>query len=170
MISGKKASRLYYYFAPYTSTIMKALIVSLSVLIAAVTVSCNGSSATPKAGDNSESHMSDSANYTTSKWADSVQNFGSVVKGKQVQILFHVTNTGNKPLFLASVRPGCGCTVADFTKSAIAPGASGQVAAKFDSNHGRAGTIHKTIDVTSNTSPVHTTLVFDGLVTDSTTH
>lgn len=95
---------------------------------------------------------------------DSVQNFGTVERGKQVKILFHVKNTGNKPLLIADARPSCGCTIADFTKSAIAPGKDGEVNASFDSNHGMPGQVRKTITITTNTSPVHNMLIFMGNV------
>lgn len=108
--------------------------------------------------------MKDSANYTTVSFPDSVQNFGTVEKGKQVKILFHVTNTGAEPLLIADARPSCGCTIADFTRSAIAPGKSGEINASFDSNHGMPGQVRKTITITTNTLPAHSMLIFMGEV------
>ncbi len=121
------------------------------------------SGVTPSAADLAASQQ-DSAHYTTASWSDSLQNLGTIIRGKKVQIVFHVTNTGKNPMIITSARPSCGCTVADFTKNAIAPGAAGKVTASFDSNHGMPGPIHKTIAVASNTNPVHTTLVFEGIV------
>src|SRR5947209_19267704 len=60
---------------------------------------CNNSSANNTANDPgaeataATKHLEDSANYTTAVWTDSLQNFGTVVKGKQVKIVFHVKNT-----------------------------------------------------------------------------
>src|SRR6476620_4237396 len=114
---------------------------------------CNSGSASnnnPKVVmDEATKHLEDSANYTTAVWTDSLQNFGTVDKGKQVKIVFHVKNTGNHPLFITSASPSCGCTVADYTKSAIPSGETGEVTASFDSNHGAAGKIHKSIAVVS---------------------
>ena len=108
--------------------------------------------------------IKDSANYTSVLFPDSVQNFGMVEKGKQVKIVFHVKNVGAKPLLIADARPSCGCTIADFTKSAIAPGKEGEITGTFDSNHGMPGQIRKTITVTTNTSPTHNMLIFMGEV------
>lgn len=113
-------------------------------------------------------HQLDSANYTEIQWTDSVQNFGKVDRGQKVELIFHFKNTGNKPLFIAEVRPSCGCTVADYTKGAVAPGQIGKVTGEFDSDHGFPGNVRKTISVTSNTknSP-HSVLVFTGEVIDN---
>src|SRR3954453_7394240 len=130
---------------------------------------CNNSSANNKAVEINEAtkHLEDSANYTTALWTDSLQNFGTVEKGKQVKIIFHVKNTGSHPLFITSASPSCGCPVADFTRSAIPVGGTGEVNASFDSNHGAAGEIHKTIYVVSNTNPSRTQLVFEGKVEEA---
>ncbi len=148
----------------------------LSIFLAAMVImmmtisSCQSNGMDNTRSSDSANMMKDSANYTTVSFPDSMQNFGTVVKGKQVKIVFHVMNTGTKPLLIAEARPSCGCTVADFTKSAIAPGKQGNVTASFDSNHGMPGQIRKTITVTTNTSPVHNMLIFTGEVTaaDST--
>lgn len=108
--------------------------------------------------------MKDAKNFTTASFPDSVQNFGTVEQGKLVKLVFHVLNTGNQPLLIAGAKPSCGCTVADFTKSAIAPGKEGEIVGTFDSNHGLPGDIHKSITVTTNTSKANTTLVFTGTV------
>ncbi|HRI21246.1 MAG TPA: DUF1573 domain-containing protein [Panacibacter sp.] len=107
---------------------------------------------------------SDSANFTSVQWMDSLINFGTVTKGEKVHIVYKCKNTGTKPLFIYYVRPGCGCTVADYTKAAIPPGGMGEVNAEFDSNHGTAGEIRKTITVQTNTTNPSPHLVFTGTV------
>jgi len=107
----------------------------------------------------------DSANFTTVKWIDSAINFGTVTKGEKVHIKYTCMNTGKKPLFIYYVRPGCGCTVADYTKAAIPPGGKGEVNADFDSNHGSAGQVRKTITVQTNTFNPSPHLMFYGTVT-----
>ncbi len=145
---------------------MKRLIILSSIIafsiISASSCQSNGASGTRNA--DSAKIMADEANYTTASFVDSVQDFGKVPQGEQVKILFHVKNTGTKPLLIAEAKPSCGCTVADFTKSAIAPGKEGEITGTFDSNHGMPGEIHKTITVVTNTSPVHNRLVFTGTV------
>lgn len=95
--------------------------------------------------------MKDSANFTTIKWQDSGIDFGTKKMGEVVSIIFNCTNTGNKPLYLFDVRPGCGCTLVNYTKQAIAPGDQGKIEAKFDTNKSHPGTINKTVYVRSNT-------------------
>ena len=140
------------------------IVISAVVFIGAIATSCQNSSANNAGNSDSLNMMSDAANYTTAAFTDSIQDFGKVPRGEQVKILFHIKNTGTKPLLIASVRPSCGCTVADFTKSPIAPGREGEVNGTFDSNHGVPGQIRKTITVTTNTSPKNNMLIFTGEV------
>jgi len=106
----------------------------------------------------------DSSNYTEILWKDSVQSFGTVNEGDSVKLTYTFENTGNRPLFLSTVRPGCGCTVAEFTEDAVLPGHTGFVKAIFNT-HGHPGSIFKSIGVTSNTKnkTMHI-LIFKGQV------
>lgn len=102
-------------------------------------------------------------NFTTMSWTDTVKNIGSLHFGETTQIKFHFKNTGSKPLTIISAVPACGCTVADYPKEPIEPGAEGDIIAAFDSNKGHEGTFKKSITVTTNTLPnVSTILVFEG--------
>ena len=87
---------------------------------------------------------------TTIQWIDSVKNYGKINEGQKLAIAFRFRNSGAKPLVITSVIPGCGCTVADYPKEPIAPGAEGEITGSFDS-HGREGLQHKEITVTANT-------------------
>ena len=107
----------------------------------------------------------DSSNFTKVQWLDSVVNFGTMQMGETKTVTFRMKNIGNKPLFLTNVKAGCGCTVADFTKGAIAPGAEGIVTGEFDSNKSQTGEVHKSIYVTTNTpNGMNQTLVFTGKI------
>ena len=109
----------------------------------------------------------DTANYTTIEWEDTVRNFGIIREGDKVFIKFSFKNTGSKALFLTTVQPSCGCTVADFSRNAVLPGKGGEVIANFNSKD-HPGYIHKTIMVTTNTSNrVNHLLSFIGQVKDS---
>ncbi len=101
--------------------------------------------------------------YTTISFKDTLINFGAINMGEESKIVFEFTNTGNHPLFLTEVKPGCGCTVAEYTKGAIAPGAKGSIIAAFDSKKAHPGSVTKNIYVTANTSNglLHT-LTFSG--------
>jgi hypothetical protein len=103
------------------------------------------------AGTTADNKMTeDSASFTTLQWLDSVQqNLGSINKGAVVEISWKFKNTGDKPLIIQDVRPGCGCTVAEKPTEPIAPGAEGVIRAKYDSENG-SGTIHKEMTVLAN--------------------
>jgi len=135
----------------------------LAGFVIATIISCKSKS--EKDFDNAAKIVKDSANFTTVQWIDSIVNFGSINKGEKIDIRFRCKNTGTKPLILANVRPGCGCTVADYTKEPILPGAEGLITASFDSNKtGATGEVDKTIIVSSNTpvNPVY--LHFKGTI------
>ncbi|SJZ90993.1 DUF1573 domain-containing protein [Sediminibacterium ginsengisoli] len=110
--------------------------------------------------------VTDTANFTQAEWLDSLVNFGSITMGEKINIVFRVKNTGTKPLLLSNVTPSCGCTVADYSKEAIAPGAVGMVQAAFDSNRSHPGDVRKTITVTTNTfnGAAGRTLIFTGFI------
>jgi hypothetical protein len=63
--------------------------------------------------------------------AEPVIEAGSIAKGEKIVKEFVIRNEGTVALEISEVRPACGCTVADFTKS-IAPGASGKVTVTID--------------------------------------
>lgn len=93
----------------------------------------------------------DTTRFTTIKWIDSVENIGTIEAGKKTEIKFHFKNTGGKPLYIISAEPGCGCTVTDYPKEAIAPGAEGLITAEYDVHKGTSGEFRKNIHVTTNT-------------------
>lgn len=112
--------------------------------------------------------LNDSANFTSIKWVDSTfQDLGKVTEGQLVNITWHLKNSGNKPLVIADVRPGCGCTVADKPTEPIAPGGEGVIKAKFDSKNQSVGDHRKNITVTANTKENTYLLSFNVNVTAS---
>ncbi len=145
---------------------MKKALLYISI-IAAFALGCQDNP-TPvqQTGKLDQTHQFDTANFTTIQWLDSTKNFDTVTQGEKVKIVFRFLNTGNKPLFLSEVRPGCGCTLADFTKGAILPGKQGEVTAEYDSNHGFANQpVRKSVFVTCNAkNKLHSNLIFTGYV------
>lgn len=102
----------------------------------------------------------DTANYTSIKWIDSVKNIGVVAAGKKAMIKFRFVNTGDKPLFIIFVQPGCGCTVADYPKEAIEPGKEGIIKADYDVHKDATGDFRKNITVTTNTKGLKNHIIF----------
>lgn len=96
--------------------------------------------------------MNDSANYTSIQWIDSTfQDLGKVNEGQVVDISWRLKNIGTKPLVIANVAPGCGCTVAEKPTQPIAPGEESVIRAKFDSKNQSEGEHRKNITVMANT-------------------
>src|SRR4051812_13816053 len=85
----------------------------------------------------------DTAAYTSIHWIDSVKNIGTIEAGKKKEIIFRFKNTGAKPLIIISAQPGCGCTVADYPKEPIAPGADGVITAGYQAPGGTGGEFRK---------------------------
>jgi hypothetical protein len=76
--------------------------------------------------------------------------FGNVKEeGGKVTGKFEFTNTGDKDLILTTVKPGCGCTATDYTKTPIAPGQKGTITASYDP-YNRPGPFYKNIKVSTN--------------------
>lgn len=59
-------------------------------------------------------------------------NQGNLKQNEPKEVRFIVTNISNEPLIIEQASPTCGCTVGDYTKSPIAPGATGYISAKFN--------------------------------------
>ena len=80
-------------------------------------------------------------------------DYGEIAKGSDGVRVFEFTNTGNEPLIVSDVKSSCGCTVPEKPKDPIAPGKTGQIKVKYDTN--RVGPIRKTVTVYSNaTEPI----------------
>lgn len=108
----------------------------------------------------------DSSNFTTIQCMDTSFVFDSIKQGDKKSFTYKCLNTGNKPLVLIEVRPGCGCTIADYSKEAILPNKEGWVKANFDSKK-FCGEVHKSVLVITNTSNDKERLLqFSGVITD----
>lgn len=83
-------------------------------------------------------------------WNQTSFDFGSIAVGAPVSHEFEFTNTGSEPLIITGVQASCGCTVANYTQDAIAPGGKGYVKATY--NAAKAGVFSKTVTVQSNAS------------------
>jgi len=76
-------------------------------------------------------------------------DFGTLEQGTNVEHLFTFTNTGDAPLVISDAKGSCGCTVPNFTKEPIAPGAKGEMLVKFNGSGQNQRTI--SVTVTANT-------------------
>jgi hypothetical protein len=82
------------------------------------------------------------------KFNEEKHDFGKIPQGTPVTTIFEFTNVGKEPLILTEVRPTCGCTIADYTKTPVKSGEKGII--KITYNAAVAAPFNKTIVVTSN--------------------
>ena len=80
-------------------------------------------------------------------------NFGEVWYGSEVTHVFKVHNEGDAPLELISVRPSCGCTVAEFDKTIPAHG-TGEIKATLSSSGNSNNRLRHRVVLPVPTSPV----------------
>jgi len=92
-----------------------------------------------------------------------VHDYGTIEKASDGTSIFTFTNKGQKPLVLSNVRASCGCTVPEWPKQPVAPGESGEIKVKYNTNI--AGNFNKTITVSSNAVNSTVTLRVRGNVT-----
>ncbi len=55
---------------------------------------------------------------------ETAHNFGKIPQGRPTTYNFEITNIGKEPLRLENVQASCGCTTPEWTRDAIAPGAT----------------------------------------------
>jgi hypothetical protein len=82
------------------------------------------------------------------KFNEEKHDFGKIPQGTPVTTIFEFTNIGKEPLILTDVKPTCGCTIADYTKTPVKSGEKGII--KITYNAAVVSPFNKTIVVTSN--------------------
>ena len=91
-----------------------------------------------------------------------VHEFGVVLWKHPATATFTIKNDGDKPLVISNATTSCGCTVADWTKTPIAPGATGTVSSTFDAK--ALGHFYKDIGVYCNAADRPIYLMIQGEV------
>ena len=101
------------------------------------------------------------------KFEKTVFDFGTFSMDNPVQkCTFRFTNVGDAKLVINTVHASCGCTVADYPKDFIAPGASGEITVTYDGNGKMPGPFKKSIQVFSNCKEDMARLFIKGEMTD----
>jgi hypothetical protein len=103
---------------------------------------------------------------TEVKFTESEFNFGDIPNNDTFVHMFEFTNVGKHEFIIARAVGSCGCTVPEYPKDPIAPGASGKVRVRFDS-HGKHGNFTKTVTLTCNTANRQEVLYIKGNVIDA---
>jgi hypothetical protein len=94
---------------------------------------------------------------TIMSFSQSSHDFGAMTEGEVKEYSFGFKNTGNEPLHIEHAKGSCGCTVPQWPKDPIAPGATGQIVVKFNSAN-KVGKNSKKVTIVANTEPISTVL------------
>ena len=84
-------------------------------------------------------------------------DYGEIEQGGDGKTEFVFTNTGTEPLIISKAKGSCGCTVPEWPKEPIAPGAKASIKVKYDTK--RVGPISKSVTITSNSVDQSTALL-----------
>ena len=103
------------------------------------------------------------------KWDQEMHDFGDIPKGIPATYEFTFTNNTKETIIITSVKPACGCTAANYTKTPIKPGEKGMVAATFNAASGGQFQKSVTITTTENGAEAVKTLSFKGKVLEPAT-
>jgi hypothetical protein len=106
---------------------------------------------------------------TTMEIEDPVRHYYPILQGLKQNIIVKVTNTGKEPLKIHKVLPSCGCTIAKFSTSAIAPGNEAFIEMEYDSNK-NIGYVGIYTTIIANTEKHHHTMFFDLNVVPESLH
>jgi hypothetical protein len=113
---------------------MKKLVLSLALMFVAVLTANTVSAQIEKGAKiefNKETH-----------------DYGNIKYDGEPYCTFEFKNTGDEPLIISNAKGSCGCTVPEWPKEPIAPGAKGEIIVKYDTK--RTGAINKSVTIISN--------------------
>lgn len=116
-----------------------------------------GDPAAAAAADAAAAAANDKLPKTSVKFNEMEHDFGKIKAGDKVKYAFKFKNSGKEPLIINSAKGSCGCTVPNYPKEPIAPGAEGVIDVEFNSA-GKSGAQTKTVTINSNTDPNPTRL------------
>lgn len=144
---------------------MKKSFLIVAILSAFVFTSCKENAA-DKVNEENVAAAADrdakNTEYPVMAFEESVFDFGTIEQGTPQEHIFKFTNTGNAPLVIVDAKSSCGCTVPEYTKAPVAPGATGELLVKF--NGSGKNQVSKTVTVTANTESGKETLQIKAFV------
>lgn len=89
--------------------------------------------------------------YPAMKFEKIEHDFGTINDKDKVQTVFKFTNSGEADLIISQATGSCGCTVPDYPKEPIKPGASGEITVSFNPVN-KKGAQSKTVTLTTNSA------------------
>ena len=144
---------------------MKKSILLVAILSAFAFSSCKDNAAEKVNDENvatAEARDAETGKFPAITFEEEVYDFGTIDQGTNVEHVFKFKNTGEAPLLIVNAKSSCGCTVPEYTKEPIAPGAEGQLLVKF--NGSGQNQVSKTVTITTNTKAGVETLTIKAFV------
>ncbi len=96
------------------------------------------------------------------KWKSTELDLGSIEHNKPKTIEFEFVNNGDVTVVITNVQAGCGCTLVNYPKEPIAPGATAKINATY--NAATMGAFKKTVTVNTSAEETPRVLTFKGTV------
>lgn len=96
------------------------------------------------------------------KFEKTTHDYGTIKNGANGVYEFKFTNSGTEPLIISNAAGSCGCTVPEWPKEPILPGASNKIKVSYDTK--RTGPFTKTVTISSNAKTPSTVLTIKGTV------
>lgn len=96
------------------------------------------------------------------KFETETHDFGTIPQNKPASYHFKFSNTGDAPIIISEVKPSCGCSVAEFTKTPVKPNEGGTITVTY--NAAAKGPFTKQFTIKSNTKTPIKTLTIKGVV------
>ncbi len=101
---------------------------------------------------NSASGNVDMSQLPQFEFATEEHDFGKLGQGEKVSYTFKFKNVGKSDLIISDAKATCGCTVADYPKVPIKPGAESSIVITFNTE-GKKGIQNKSVTLVANTQP-----------------
>lgn len=96
------------------------------------------------------------------KFQSETHDFGKIPANKPASYEFKFTNEGTSPVIISEVKPTCGCSVAEYTKTPVKPGEGGSIKVTYDATV--KGPFTKSFIIKSNTNTPVKNLTIKGTV------
>jgi len=146
------------FFEKLNNTQMRKIAFAFSgLLLMAFTACDNAASKVASENNTAEDTKVEAADVETKgtpvfTFTEETFDFGEIEEGTVAKHDFVFKNTGDAPLIITNAAGSCGCTVPEWPREPIAPGAEGTIHVEFNSQ-GRTGNQQKQVTISANTVP-----------------
>jgi len=135
-----------------------------------LTVACSNNNSTMIKSEDVNNPLSANGDVDVSQlpkfeFKEETHDFGKLAAGEKVSYTFKFKNVGKTDLVIADAKASCGCTVADYPKTPVKPGAESGIVVSFNSE-GKKGIQNKTVTLVANTQPNTKVLTIKAEITE----